>query len=240
MMRPSRTHEPSGSSPKPRSDITPPTCTNLPSTSACSHIYIEVLPPSVSHVSSHHTDVFSQQEDFRTLGPRPLRNIDPTLTFMSHTQRPCFSSFDVLKDGILVHSEISSVEWCPTPSASSQTSFLCRTNLVPKFWPRLCECDGEFNFSSTLSSFWRSNNHQLTDPAAYTISHDIRAQRDPSTSSNTDVVLSVIYHFIDHNSPSPYRSLSPESVGESLESDGRSLSGDLSVSQDLCHTEKLS
>ncbi len=148
MMRPSRTHEPSsGSPPKPRSQTTPPTCTNSPSTSACSHVYIEVLPPSASHVqqpASHLPEAFSPRDDFRTLGPRPLRHIDPTVTFLSSTQVPCFSSFDVLKDGVVVSSEVAPAEWIPmaSTSTSSAPSFLCRTTLVPKFWPRLCEYEG--------------------------------------------------------------------------------------------------
>lgn len=143
-MRPSRSHESSPSSPRPRSELSSPTSTNTPTTSAYSHVYIQVLPPSASVTSPSHPTDFLPREDFRALGPRPLRNIDPTVTFMALNHISCYSDFVVRKDGIAVHKETAPVDWAPTPStsATSPPSFLCRTTLVPKFWPHLCEYEG--------------------------------------------------------------------------------------------------
>ncbi|KAL4244355.1 TEC1 family protein [Abortiporus biennis] len=194
MMRPARAVEPPQLSAVDDDSTSLQAATGPP---APSHVYIEALPPRASDTYSmqqgYQPSSSLAMDDFRALGPRPLANVDNTLTFVSSIRTPCYSSFHVLKNDILVHSEITTMEECTAevqqPISSSNT-FLYRTTLVPTFWSQLCE-------SEDLSSF--------------TISQEIfRISDEPSSSAQSNVISSVVYHFTV-TSLSP-RSLSPTSV----------------------------
>ena len=132
--------------------------TSSPSpTPQSNHVYIEVLPPSSgtgggrvanllspSSYLSRSMAAINAADDFRALGPRMLRAIDPTVTFTSPTPVTCYSSFIVMKDGQFFCSDVTPVEECqPRASGSSAPAFMYRTRLVPKIWAQLCESEGE-------------------------------------------------------------------------------------------------
>ena len=86
-------------------------------------------------------------------GPRVLRHIDPTVTFMSRAALQAYSSFKVMKVGAgssALHSEQTELELlsssCMPGSWSSEIecTFLYRTAFVPRFWDSLCRASGEY------------------------------------------------------------------------------------------------
>ena len=89
-------------------------------------------------------------------GPRVLRHIDPTVTFMSRAALQAHSCFKVTKAGAIpgqapVHTERTELELLssscmPMPQWSSeiQCTFLYRTPFVPRFWDSLCRSSGEY------------------------------------------------------------------------------------------------
>ncbi|THH31736.1 hypothetical protein EUX98_g2464 [Antrodiella citrinella] len=214
MMRPSRPavpeQEPRAESPE---SVNSDTYSSSPSPAPqTNHVYIEVLPPRGEHTSymlspsylSRSAAAVNAVDDFRVLGPRLLRHIDPTVTFTSPTPVSCYSSFIVMKDGQFVCSELTSVDECqPMASGSSTSAFVYRTMLVPKVWAQLCDSE---------------------EPEAYTISQEIVLAVDASSvpphasSSNSTILSSITYHFI--NAAAASRALSPNpSVDGSVHSD---------------------
>ncbi|KAH8105082.1 hypothetical protein BXZ70DRAFT_503765 [Cristinia sonorae] len=161
-------------------------------------VFIHVLPPSSARTSHHHPFSASYQrhspypsDDFRAMGPRMLRDINPTVTFTASSPFSCYSSFIVAKDGNVVSSEVTPVEECqPLPSGSSAPAFLYRTTLVPKVWAQLCESE---------------------EPELYTISQEIIAVDSSmgmsSHAPNSNILSSITYHFI--NAAAASRALSP-------------------------------
>lgn len=117
-----------------------------------SHVQIEVLPPSASSsVASSSTSAFYKdlsRSDFRVLGPRLLRNIDPTVTFTSAQPVACYSRFEVRREGRVVSREETRVE--ETSVEGDGGMFVYRTMLAPGVWRQLCESEGEGNPSSAL------------------------------------------------------------------------------------------
>lgn len=114
----------------------------IPSTTP-SHVYVQSLPAS----AAWHMQTFgggpSTMGDLYSPHPRPLRMIDPTVTFTSMSQTPCQSIFTVYCDGQIVHQEFTIVTIRATVTASSSApSWLYSTSLAPTFWPHLCDSDG--------------------------------------------------------------------------------------------------
>jgi hypothetical protein len=108
-----------------------------------SHMYIPTLPASAiwdlqtyGQPSSMLGDIYSQQ-------PRPLRLVDPTVTFRSAGQTPCQSIFRVYRDHRLVHQEMTMVSIRAVhDSTSPSPTWLYSTTLAPNFWGHLCEVEG--------------------------------------------------------------------------------------------------
>lgn len=78
--------------------------------------------------------------------PRPLRCIDPTITFLSRSPISATSKFLVYHMGRVVHSEATSMELCDPPASSSSDAYdrlLYSTTLAPNYWKRILQSDGK-------------------------------------------------------------------------------------------------
>lgn len=127
------------------------------------HIYIDVAVGSPAAPSTQQPTEYPLSSPslnqpttpgvFHFSCPRPLKDIDPTVTFSYPYDTPLNSSFRVLRDGGLVHAEETMMRMQPAPSASltsldSSDMYLHSTSLVPGFWDTLCETRGKPIFLS--------------------------------------------------------------------------------------------
>lgn len=89
-----------------------------------------------------------------TSGPRVLRHIDPTVTFMSRAALQAYSSFKVMKIGAgqqPIHCEQTELELLSSScmpgsqwTTEIECTFLYRTPFVPRFWDSLCRASGAY------------------------------------------------------------------------------------------------
>ena len=93
---------------------------------------------------SHTFSQTSQVNIFHSPKPRPLRAIDPVVTFTSPSFVVAKSSCSVYFDGNCVHTDITEVNCTPTKDDSGM--FLYRTTLIPQYWDRLCQSHGTFSY----------------------------------------------------------------------------------------------
>jgi hypothetical protein len=84
----------------------------------------------------------SQVNIFHSPKPRPLRAIDPVVTFTSPSLVDTKSSCSVYFDGNCVHTDVADVS-C-TSAKDESGMFLYRTALIPQYWDRLCQSHGMF------------------------------------------------------------------------------------------------
>jgi hypothetical protein len=101
--------------------------------------------PLMTPPRSPDTHTFSQTSQvniFHSPKPRPLRAIDPIVTFTSPSFVVAKSSCSVYFDGNCVHNDIADVT-CTTAKDESGM-FLYRTTLIPQYWERLCQSHGMF------------------------------------------------------------------------------------------------
>jgi transcriptional enhancer factor len=84
----------------------------------------------------------SQVNIFHSPKPRPLRAIDPVVTFTSPSFVVAKSSCSVYFDGNCVHNDIADVNCASTKDETGM--FLYRTTLIPQYWERLCQSLGMF------------------------------------------------------------------------------------------------
>ena len=128
----------------------------------CDRVVIDVLPNSahwpsndVGSIPSPLTSDSSSASSSRGYAyntPRPLRVIDPTVTFRSASALTAHSSFRILYNGAVVHTEDTPLELrssscMPAAQFSSEMdcSYLYSTTLVPRFWRKLCDSSGTYN-----------------------------------------------------------------------------------------------
>lgn len=142
MMHPKRASSSSDKYSQTSSPQSQPYPSLIPTTTP-SHVYVQSLPAS----AAWHMQAFgggpSTMGDIYSPHPRPLRMMDPTVTFTSMSQTPCQSIFTVFRDSQLVHQEISMVSIRAAATASgSPPSWLYSTSLAPTFWPHLCDSEG--------------------------------------------------------------------------------------------------
>ncbi|KAG1882335.1 hypothetical protein F4604DRAFT_422405 [Suillus subluteus] len=163
-------------------------------------VYIDILPEasSFSSSSSSRSRVPSSSSYKPPQGaaasqpssntPRRMRDIDPTVTFVSPSAVIGKSSYIMLLDGAPIHSEDTKLE-CVGPyftGSSGDGPLLYSTALVPKYWETLCKSP---------------------DPTVYTIIQDVYRAPDPATPTRHSgrprpvLIFSAIYHF--RYSPSP-------------------------------------
>ncbi|KAG1767469.1 hypothetical protein EV702DRAFT_1146655 [Suillus placidus] len=158
---------------------------NNPPDTGRTPVYIDILrePRSFSSSSSSRsrvTGVAPSQSSSNT--PRRMRDIDPTVTFVSPSAVISKSSYIVLLDGAPIHSEDTKLE-CVGPyfaGSSNDGPLLYSTALVPKYWETLCKSP---------------------DPTVYTIIQDVYRAPDPTTPTRYSdrprpvLIFSAIYHF---------------------------------------------
>lgn len=125
----------------------------------CDRVVIDVLPNSAPWPSNDIGSIpsplatdpssASSSRGFAYNTPRPLRVIDPTVTFRAATALTAHSSFRVLYNGAVIHNEdapleLRSTSCMPAAQYSSEMdcSYLYSTTLVPRFWRKLCESSG--------------------------------------------------------------------------------------------------
>ncbi|KAI0764314.1 hypothetical protein BD413DRAFT_494797 [Trametes elegans] len=132
-----------------------------------------------------------------TSGPRVLRHIDPSVTFMSRAPLAAYSSFKVSRNGAggPIHVERTELEMLssscmPMPQWPSEMecTFLYRTQFVPRFWETLC---------------------RAADPSAYTVVQEIVRSGAAESYTPDDVLLSIMYNFNNVSATPP---LSPDSA----------------------------
>ena len=106
----------------------------------------------------------SQVNIFHSPKPRPLRAIDPVVTFTSPSFVMAKSSCSVYFDGNCVHTDVAEVNCTSTKDDSGM--FLYRTTLIPQYWDRLCQSHGMF---STLG--WSASIGVDVESRARTLFH---------------------------------------------------------------------
>ncbi|GJE95545.1 TEA domain-containing protein [Phanerochaete sordida] len=192
MMHPKRPS--SSSSEKPHPSPAHRHCPSLGAGAQPSHVYVQALPASAAwHMqrlgACPPTDLYAPH-------PRPLRLVDPTVTFASPAQTPCQSIFTVFRDGQMVHQEVAMVAIRASPAApGGAPSWLYTTSLAPAFWGHLCDSE---------------------EPASYTIHQEV--VRMPLAHHTQQLpLLSVYYHFTNAASSTP--PLSPRSSCGDSETD---------------------
>lgn len=117
-------------------------------------VYIDILPESSSwsQSSSSRSSPYKSPQGAAASHsssntPRRMKDIDPTVTFVSPSVVTGKSSYIILLDGAPIHSEDTKLECIgPYPSGSMNPSndgpMLYSTTLVPKFWETLCKSPG--------------------------------------------------------------------------------------------------
>jgi transcriptional enhancer factor len=117
--------------------------TLLPTAVPLTHVYINTLPPYRTSFSRSSSPM--QLSSIHSQEPRPLRAIDPTISFTAPAQAPCQAIFQIYKAGQFLQQEYTSVSVSCGPLSELGTSsplFTYNTALVPQFWPLLCEVEG--------------------------------------------------------------------------------------------------
>ncbi|KAI9508378.1 hypothetical protein F5148DRAFT_915639 [Russula earlei] len=150
-----------------------------------------MTPP---HSPEAHT--FSQNSQvniFHSPKPRPLRAIDPVVTFASPSFVVAKSSCSVYYDGNCVHTDVADVTCTPTKNESGM--FLYRTTLIPQYWDRLC---------------------QSHEPGRYSIVQEITQTVQGRSPDGGDIpvettLLTVVYQLNEQRSSSPVPSSSTAS-----------------------------
>lgn len=111
-------------------------------------VYIDILP-SMGYGHSPTSAGSTSSPNFRPSdAARHIRNIDPTVTFVSPSPVNGKSSYIVLLDGAPVHSENTALEYVgpyfssPVAQSPGDEPILYNTALVPKYWDVLREAAG--------------------------------------------------------------------------------------------------
>ncbi|KAF9461828.1 hypothetical protein BDZ94DRAFT_789344 [Collybia nuda] len=172
-------------------------------------IYIDILPDNscsqgfpFDHASSF--DDWSRSNVVRPSQlPRPIRSIDPTVTFLSQSPMSAQSSFTVQSAGMVVFSETTPL--VSAGSAPDSNALLYSTTLVPGFWDKICASpnptqysitqeviqDGPESPSFTFSAVYKFNypsgnpHHQIHSPSSSSISdEELQITHDLQSSFN--------------------------------------------------------
>ena len=110
------------------------------------HAYISVAPgsaPATQVGSSGRTSVQAVGHGvYQWMAPRPLRRIDPTVTFKMPLPFPLFSSYRVYLGRQLMHCDSPTLMRFPGKREVDSMLLHCST-LVPGFWDYLCSVQGE-------------------------------------------------------------------------------------------------
>lgn len=113
--------------------VTPPLSPSSTSTSSLHQHSQSHNRQSSGHPASGAVSVFKSSK------ARPLRAIDPTVTFTSTTLMDARSSCSVYFNGNCIHTESTDMH---CSSLQETPSYMYRASLVPQFWVRLCDSNG--------------------------------------------------------------------------------------------------
>lgn len=175
-------------------------------------IHIDILPDDISCLDSlPDLPLLSGFDNFPTLAcddvvrvsqqPRPLRSIDPTVTFLSDVPIMAKSTFTVVSSGMTVFSEVTTLTSAGQAPNSTGGALLYSTTLVPGYWQKITES---------------------SDPTQYTITQDV--VKDDSSSPVT--MFSAVYKFTYRSKESEWPdSPAPSSGGSDQSSDDTSTTG---------------
>lgn len=147
------------------------------------HTYcIDILPDHATHrhgsaPASASASASAITDNARRISddPRPIRAIDPTLTFLSRSPIEANSNFTVVADGIVVFSEMTNLTLRDTPpieaAPGTDGALLYTTPLAPGYWKTISDS---------------------SDPTKYTICQDIV---ETTTTHSSRTLYSAIYKF---------------------------------------------
>ncbi|KAG1790826.1 uncharacterized protein HD556DRAFT_1241703 [Suillus plorans] len=157
-------------------------------------VYIDILPESSSRWGSSSSYSCGSSSTlyqspiglYHSNTPCRMKDIDPTVTFVSTSVVIGKSSYIILLDGAPIHSEDTKLE-CIGPYFAGSVNppddnpVLYGTALVPRYWELLCKSP---------------------DPTIYTILHDVYRPADPAPClprclgrRRPVLIFSAIYHF---------------------------------------------
>lgn len=109
-------------------------------------VNLYVLPPHSPWTNAPSTSATSLDNI-----PRPLRQINNTVTFRSAKALSAYSVCRVMRNGQPVFRERTELDLTQTQAQMSthygsdhEYLFLYSTQLVPGYWPSLCECTGSY------------------------------------------------------------------------------------------------
>ncbi|TFY64959.1 hypothetical protein EVJ58_g2266 [Rhodofomes roseus] len=193
---------------EPVPDPSNPTDAAAPAGPPVSYLTIDILPDTPG--SGYPSPALSPLAGPSTTGPqapRPMRAIDPTVTFISRSALQAYASVRVVRDGRTVWLEKTALSFRDSnvlPArvypAQMECQLLYSTEVVPGFWGQLCEYGDPTPFA-IYQDIVRLNG---TDAAT--------AIAQPGTPPPEDVLLSIVYRFKMHSSSSPPLSPSTSSV----------------------------
>lgn len=193
-------------------------------------IHIDILPDDISCLDSlPDLPLLSGFDNFPTLAcddvvrvsqqPRPLRSIDPTVTFLSDVPIMAKSTFTVVSSGMTVFSEVTTLTSAGQAPNSTGGALLYSTTLVPGYWQKITESSG---MCLVFFCFLLQCLTTCVDPTQYTITQDV--VKDDSSSPVT--MFSAVYKFTYRSKESEWPdSPAPSSGGSDQSSDDTSTTG---------------
>ncbi|OCH88142.1 hypothetical protein OBBRIDRAFT_805572 [Obba rivulosa] len=186
-----KSHTPEPSSPLSLTELKGPSSPHSPGAhSTTTHVYLNVLgsdaadpsPSSLSPYTSHHS-ISQHGSPLEWSAPRPLRAIDPTITFISPSMYSLQAYSRVFRGNQEIFTEVTPVSMCPIlpeqqyAGMPAESRALYTTRLVPSYWAYLCAA---------------------MDPWEYTIEQQIVRRPDETCADPTQhAILSVVYHFVN-------------------------------------------
>ncbi|EPS94933.1 hypothetical protein FOMPIDRAFT_1133386 [Fomitopsis schrenkii] len=193
--------------PEPSTSTEAPTPTGPP----VNYLTIPVLPEAPG--SGYPSPALSPLADPSTSGsqpPRPMRAIDPTVTFISRSTLNAYASVRVLREGRTIWTEKTTLRYlesrvlpAPVYPAQMECTHLYSTEVVPGFWSQLCDCGNPTPFTIVQDIVRLPGG---VDAAS------VLSQTGTSAVAREDVVLSTVYRFKMHPTTSPPLSPSMSSV----------------------------
>ena len=140
---------------QPKTEPTPEPSTTTEATAPTgppvNYLTIAVLPETPG--SGYPSPALSPLADPSTSGsqpPRPMRAIDPTVTFISRSTLNAYANVRVLRDNRTIWAEKTALRYletrvlpAPVFPAQMECTHLYSTEVVPGFWSQLCEYPGE-------------------------------------------------------------------------------------------------
>lgn len=126
--------------------------------------YLTILVLPETHNSGYPSPALAPLDNPGSQPPRPMRAIDPTVTFSSRTMLNAYANVRVIRDGHPLFAEKTALRYlesrtqhAPVYPAQMEMTHLYSTEVVPGFWSHLCECGSEY-----LCAVWAVERQELT------------------------------------------------------------------------------